>query len=166
MKKERSMSTQSKPVVSLVPPFTRETAILKIRAIEDNWNTRDPERVARGYTADCFWRNRSEFLHGRAEVIAFLTRKWAAELDYRLIKEFWAFDGNRIAVRFAYESHDASGQWHRAYGNENWEFDDAGLSRVRHASINDIAIREEDRLFHWPLGRRPDGHPGLTELGL
>jgi uncharacterized protein len=166
MKKERSMSTQSKPVVSLVPPFTRETAILKIRAVEDNWNTRDPERVARGYTADCFWRNRSEFLHGRAEVIAFLTRKWAAELDYRLIKEFWAFDGNRIAVRFAYESHDASGQWHRAYGNENWEFDDAGLSRTRHASINDIAIREEDRLFHWPLGRRPDGHPGLTELGL
>jgi uncharacterized protein len=166
MKKERSMSTQSKPVVSLVPPFTRETAILKIRAVEDNWNTRDPERVARGYTADCFWRNRSEFLHGRAEVIAFLTRKWAAELDYRLIKEFWAFDGNRIAVRFAYESHDASGQWHRAYGNENWEFDDAGLSRIRHASINDIAIREEDRLFHWPLGRRPDGHPGLTELGL
>jgi uncharacterized protein len=166
MKKERSMSTQSKPVVSLVPPFTRETAILKIRAVEDNWNSRDPERVARGYTANCFWRNRSEFLHGRAEVIAFLTRKWAAELDYRLIKEFWAFDGNRIAVRFAYESHDASGQWHRAYGNENWEFDDAGLSRIRHASINDIAIREEDRLFHWPLGRRPDGHPGLTELGL
>jgi len=160
------MNAQSKPLVNLVPPFTRETAILKIRAVEDNWNTRDPERVAQGYTPDCFWRNRSEFLHGRAEVIAFLTPKWAAELDYRLIKEFWAFDGNRIAVRFAYESHDASGQWHRAYGNENWEFDDAGLSRIRHASINDLAIREEDRLFRWPLGRRPDEHPGLTELGL
>ena len=160
------MNAQSKPVVSLVPPFTKETAILKIRAVEDNWNTRDPERVARGYTTDCFWRNRSEFLHGRAEIIAFLTRKWAAELDYRLIKELWAFDGSRIAVRFAYESHDASGQWHRAYGNENWEFDDAGLSRIRHASINDLDIREEGRLFRWPLGRRPDEHPGLTELGL
>jgi uncharacterized protein len=160
------MSTQSKAAASLLPPFTRETAILKIRAVEDNWNTREPERVARGYSVDCYWRNRSEFLHGREEVTAFLRRKWAAELDYRLIKELWAFGGNRIAVRFAYESHDASGQWRRSYGNENWEFDDAGLSRIRHASINDLAIREEERLFRWPLGRRPDEHAGLTELGL
>jgi uncharacterized protein len=160
------MSTQAKTPPPLVPPFTRETAILKIRAVEDNWNSRDPERVARGYSLDCYWRNRSEFLHGRAEVTAFLSRKWAAELDYRLIKELWAFGGNRIAVRFAYESHNTSGQWFRAYGNENWEFDDAGLSRIRHASINDLAIREEDRLFHWPLGRRPDGHPELSDLGL
>jgi uncharacterized protein len=160
------MSTESKPTVSLVPPFTRETAILKIRAVEDNWNSRDPERVARGYSQDCRWRNRSEFLDGRAEVIAFLRRKWATELDYRLIKELWTFDGNRIAVRFAYESHNDSGQWHRSYGNENWEFDAAGLSRIRHASINDLPIKEADRLFRWPLGRRPDDHPGLTELGL
>jgi len=160
------MSTQSKPTVSLVPPFTRETAILKIRAVEDNWNTRDPERVALGYSLDCHWRNRSEFLNGRAEVIAFLKRKWATELDYRLIKELWCFEGNRIAVRFAYESHNDSGQWHRSYGNENWEFDATGLSRIRHASINDLLIKEADRLFRWPLGRRPDDHPGLTELGL
>lgn len=160
------MSTQEKTVAPLVPPFTKETAILKIRLIEDNWNTRDPERVSRGYTPDCYWRNRSEFLHGRGEVVAFLARKWAAELDYRLIKELWVFGGNRIAVRFAYESHDASGLWYRSYGNENWEFDDAGLSRVRHASINDLAIREEERLFRWPFGRRPDDHPGLTDLGL
>ena len=160
------MSTQPKPVVSLVPPFTRETAILKIRAVEDNWNSRDPERVGRGYTTDCFWRNRSEFFHGRAEVLAFLKRKWTTELDYRLIKELWSFDGNRIAVRFAYESHDDSGQWHRSYGNENWEFDDSGLSRIRHASINDLPIKEQERLFHWPLGRRPDDQAGLTELGL
>jgi nuclear transport factor 2 (NTF2) superfamily protein len=160
------MNAQVNPIVKLVPPFTRETAILKIRAVEDNWNTRDPERVARGYSPDCYWRNRSEFLNGRDEVQAFLARKWSQELDYRLIKELWSFGGNRIAVRFAYESHDPSGAWHRSYGNENWEFDDAGLSRLRHASINDLAIKEEDRLFHWPLGRRPDGHPGLTELGL
>jgi uncharacterized protein len=160
------MNAQTKPTPSLVPPFTQETAIRKIRVVEDNWNSRDPARVARGYSPDCFWRNRSEFLRGRAEVIAFLTRKWSAELNYRLIKELWAFGGNRIAVRFAYESHDASGQWYRAYGNENWEFDDAGLSRIRHASINDLAIREEDRLFRWPLGRRPDEHPGLIDLGL
>jgi uncharacterized protein len=160
------MSTPSRPAVSLVPPFTEETAILKVRAVEDNWNTRDPERVARGYSEDCYWRNRSEFLHGRAEVIAFLTRKWSGELDYRLIKEIWAFGGNRIAVRFAYESHNAAGQWFRSYGNENWEFDAAGFSKIRHASINDVAIKEDERLFHWPLGRRPDGHPGLTELGL
>jgi nuclear transport factor 2 (NTF2) superfamily protein len=160
------MSTPSKPTPSLAPPFTRETAILKIRAVEDNWNSRDPERVARGYSLDCFWRNRSEFVHGREEVTAFLTRKWARELDYRLIKELWTVEENRIAVRFVYESHDASGQWYRSYGNENWEFDAAGLSRVRHASINDLAIKEEDRLFRWPLGRRPDDHPGLTELNL
>ena len=160
------MSTQPKPAVALVPPFTMETAILKIRAVEDNWNSRDPERVSRGYSLDCFWRNRSEFLHGRPEVVAFLTRKWAKELDYRLIKELWAFGGNRIAVRFAYESHDDSGQWYRSYGNENWEFDAAGLSKIRHACINDLPIKEQDRLLRWPLGRRPDDHPGLTELGL
>lgn len=160
------MSTQPKSAAVLVPPFTKETAILKIRAVEDNWNSRDPERVARGYSLDCYWRNRSELLRGRAEVITFLIRKWAMELDYRLIKELWAFGENRIAVRFAYESHDASGQWFRSYGNENWEFDDAGLSRIRHASINDLAIREEDRLFRWPLGRRPDDHPGLSDLDL
>ena len=160
------MSMQSKPTTSLVPPFTKETAILKIRAVEDNWNTRDPERVVRGYSPDCHWRNRAEFLNGHAEVLAFLRRKWATELDYRLIKELWCFDGNRIAVRFAYESHNDSGQWHRSYGNEDWEFDESGLSRIRHASINDLPIKEADRLFRWPLGRRPDDHPGLTELGL
>jgi uncharacterized protein len=160
------MNAPAKPVVSLVPPFTRETAILKIRAVEDKWNTRDPETVVKGYTVDCHWRNRAQFLNGRAEILAFLQRKWSAELDYRLIKELWSFDGNRIAVRFAYESHNDSGQWHRSYGNENWEFDDAGLSRIRHASINDLPIREQDRLFRWPLGHRPDDHPGLTELGL
>jgi nuclear transport factor 2 (NTF2) superfamily protein len=159
------MSAQSKPT-PLLPPFTRETAILKIRAVEDNWNSRDPERVARGYSPDCYWRNRSEFIHGREEVVAFLKRKWAAELEYRLIKELWTFAENRIAVRFAYESHGASGQWFRSYGNENWEFDAAGLSKLRYASINDLAIREEDRLFRWPLGRRPDDHPGLTDLNL
>ena len=160
------MGTPSRPAVGLVPPFTRETAILKIRAVEDNWNTRDPERVSRGYSLDCYWRNRAEFIHGRDEVIAFLRRKWGKELDYRLIKELWSFDGNRIAVRFAYESHDDSGQWYRSYGNENWEFDEAGLSKIRHASINDLPIKEADRLFRWPLGRRPDNHPGLSDLGL
>lgn len=160
------MNMPSKPAVSLLPPFTRETATLKVRAVEDNWNSRDPERVGRGYSVDCHWRNRSEFLNGRAEVIAFLTRKWSEELEYRLIKEIWAFDGSRIAVRFAYESHDKTGQWHRSYGNENWEFDTSGLSRIRHASINDLPIKEQERLFRWPLGRRPDDHPGLTELGL
>jgi uncharacterized protein len=160
------MSTPSHPTPSLVPPFTRETAILKVRAVEDNWNTRDPERVSRGYSPDCFWRNRAEFLHGRSDVISFLRRKWAAELDYRLIKELWAFGGNRIAVRFAYEWHNDSGQWYRSYGNENWEFDEAGLSKIRHASINDVVIREEERLFRWPLGRRPDDHPSLSDLKL
>jgi len=160
------MNAQPKIPVSLVPPFTRETAILKVRAAEDNWNSRNPEQVSRGYTIDSRWRNRSEFLTGRTEIIAFLTRKWAQELDYRLIKELWAFGENRIAVRFAYESHDPSGQWHRSYGNENWEFDAAGLMKRRHASINDLPIKEQDRLFHWPLGRRPDDHPGLSDLDL
>jgi nuclear transport factor 2 (NTF2) superfamily protein len=160
------MSAPSQPALKLVPPFTLDTAILKVRAVEDNWNSRDPERVARAYTTDCHWRNRSEFIDGREAVTEFLKRKWSQELEYRLIKEIWAFGGNRIAVRFAYESHDAAGQWRRAYGNENWEFDQAGLSKIRHASINDVNIREEDRLFRWPLGRRPDNHPGLTALGL
>ena len=150
----------------IAPPFTRETAMLKVRAAEDNWNSRDPERVALGYSLESRWRNRSEFLNGRAEIVAFLKRKWAAELEYRLIKEMWAFGESRIAVRFAYESHDASGQWHRSYGNENWEFGSDGLMTRRHASINDLAIGEEDRLFRWPLGRRPDDHPGLSDLGL
>jgi hypothetical protein len=150
----------------LVPPFTRETAILKVRAAENNWNSRNPEQVARGYTVDSRWRNRSEFINGRDEIIAFLTRKWSKELDYRLIKELWAFDENRIAVRFAYESHDQSGQWFRSYGNEMWDFDAAGLMQRRHASINDLAIHEQERLYRWPLGTRPEGHPGLSELGL
>ena len=150
----------------LVPPFTRETAILKVRAAENNWNSRNPEQVARGYTVDSRWRNRSEFIDGRDEIIAFLTRKWSKELDYRLIKELWAFDENRIAVRFAYESHDPSGQWFRSYGNEMWEFDAAGLMQRRHASINDLAIKEQERLYRWPSGPRPEGHPGLTELVL
>jgi nuclear transport factor 2 (NTF2) superfamily protein len=148
------------------PPFTRETAIQKVRLAEDAWNSRDPERVAPAYTLDSRWRNRSEFVAGRSEIIAFLQRKWSRELEYRLIKELWAFQGDRIAVRFAYESRDASGNWFRSYGNENWEFDEHGLMRARHASINDLAITDSQRMFHWPLGRRPDGHPGLTELGL
>ena len=148
------------------PPFTRETAIEKVRKAEDAWNNRDPQKVALAYTPDSRWRNRHEFVHGREEIVAFLTRKWEREFDYRLIKELWAFAGNRIAVRFAYESHDASGQWFRSYGNENWEFDENGLMAMRHASINDLAITEEQRLFHWPSGRRPDDHPGLSELGL
>ena len=149
-----------------LPPYTLESAIRKVRMAEDAWNTRDPQRVALAYTRDSRWRNRAEFLHGRDDVIAFLKRKWAAELDYRLIKELWSFDGNRIAVRFAYESHNDSGQWHRSYGNENWEFDAAGLSRIRHASINDLPIKEEERLFRWPLSRRPDDHPSLSDLKL
>jgi hypothetical protein len=149
-----------------LPPFTRETAIQKIRLAEDAWNSRDPERVSLAYTPDSRWRNRSEFVNGRAEIIAFLTRKWSKELEYRLIKELWAFNDNRIAVRFAYEFHDDSGNWYRSYGNENWEFDDDGLMRVRHASINDLSIEEPDRKYHWPLGRRPDDHSGLGDLGL
>ncbi|GHE68665.1 hypothetical protein GCM10014715_23000 [Streptomyces spiralis] len=149
-----------------VPPFTRESAIEKVRLAEDAWNTRDPERVALAYTVDSRWRNRAEFVDGREEIVSFLTRKWARELDYRLIKELWTFEGNRIAVRFAYECHDDSGNWFRSYGNENWEFDDEGLMRVRLASINDLPIKEEERKYHWPLGRRPDDHPGLSDLGL
>jgi uncharacterized protein len=149
-----------------LPPFTREAAIQKVRMAEDSWNSRDPEKVSLAYTLDSRWRNRSEFVNGRAEIIAFLTRKWSRELDYRLIKELWAFNDNRIAVRFAYEWYDDSGSWYRSYGNENWEFESDGLMRVRHASINDLTIEESDRKYHWPLGRRPDGHPGLSELGL
>lgn len=151
---------------SLVPPFTRDIAIKKVRLAEDGWNGRDPEKVSLVYTPDSEWRNRSEFVKGRSEIVAFLKRKWSKELDYRLIKEVWAFDTNRIAVRFAYESHDDSGNWFRSYGNENWEFDEHGLIRRRFASINDLPIKESDRKFHWPLGRRPDGHPGLSDLGL
>ncbi len=149
-----------------LPPFTRETAVAKVRAAEDAWNTRDPERVAAAYTVDSRWRNRSEFVTGRQEIQEFLTRKWARELDYRLIKDLWAFDGDRIAVRFAYEWHDDSGNWFRSYGNENWEFDEQGLMRRRYASINDLPIAASTRLFTWPQGRRPDDHPGLAELGL
>jgi len=148
------------------PPFTEETAVRKIRAAEDGWNGRDPAKVALAYTPDSKWRNRSKFVLGRSEIEAFLTRKWEKELEYRLIKELWAFTENRIAVRFAYEWHDAQGVWYRSYGNENWEFDEAGLMKTRHASINDLQISEADRKFHWPQGRRPDDHLGLTELGL
>jgi nuclear transport factor 2 (NTF2) superfamily protein len=137
-----------------------------VRLAEDGWNSRDPHRVSLAYTEDSQWRNRAEFPTGRAEIVAFLTRKWVKELDYRLIKELWAFTDDRIAVRFAYEAHDDSGQWFRSYGNENWEFDSAGLMRWRFASINDLPIKDSDRKFHWPLGRRPDDHPGLSELGL
>ena len=149
-----------------VPPFSRETAIQKIRMAEDGWNSRDPQRVSMVYTPDSQWRNRAEFPRGRAEIVEFLTRKWAKELDYRLIKELWAFDGNRIAVRFAYEWHDDAGHWFRSYGNENWQFDDYGLMALRYASINDLPILESERKFFWPLGRRPDDHAGLTDLGL
>jgi uncharacterized protein len=148
-----------------LPPFTSETAPQKVRMAEDAWNTRDPARVALAYTADSRWRNRSEFLQGREAIEAFLARKWARELDYRLIKELWAFRENRIAVRFAYEWHDG-GHWFRSYGNENWEFDEHGLMRLRLASINDLPIAEADRLYRWPLGRRPDAHPSLSDLRL
>ena len=148
------------------PPFTEETAAQKVRMAEDAWNGRDPAKVALAYTPDSKWRNRAEFLDGRAEIEAFLTRKWNRELDYRLIKELWTFGGNRIAVRFAYEYHDDSGNWFRAYGNENWEFDENGLMRRRLASINDLPIAENDRKYRWPLGRRPDDHPSLSDLGL
>ncbi|MEM8789049.1 MAG: nuclear transport factor 2 family protein [Pseudomonadota bacterium] len=148
-----------------LPPFTRKTAIEKVRLAEDGWNSRDPAKVALAYTPDSEWRNRAEFLRGREQIESFLTRKWAKELDYRLIKELWAHDGNRIAVRYAYEYHDDSGNWFRAYGNENWEFDENGYMAVRHASINEHPITEEHRKFRWPLGRRPDEHPGLSEFG-
>ena len=149
-----------------MPPFTRETAIQKARMAEDAWNSRDPEKVSLAYTPESAWRNRGEFLTRREAIIVFLTRKWARELDYRLIKEVWAHDGARIAVRFAYEWRDDSGNWFRSYGNENWEFDEAGLMARRIASINDTPIAAADRKFHWPLGRRPDDHPSLSELGL
>jgi uncharacterized protein len=148
------------------PPFTRDTAIIKIRTAEDAWNSRDPHRVALAYTEDSQWRNRAEFINGRAQIVAFLTRKWNKELDYRLIKELWAFADNRIAVRFAYEWHDDSGNWFRSYGNENWEFDAAGVMQRRLASINDLPITEADRKYHWPFGPRPDDHLGLSDLGL
>jgi uncharacterized protein len=148
------------------PPFTRETATQKVRLAEDGWNSRDPQRVALAYTVDSQWRNRAEFPVGREQIIEFLTRKWRRELDYRLIKELWAFIDNRIAVRFAYEWRDDSGSWYRSYGNENWEFDPRGLMRRRYASINDLAITASERKFHWPQGRRPDDHPSLSELGL
>lgn len=149
-----------------LPPFTAATAAQKARAAEDAWNSCDPERVSLAYTEDCRWRNRAEFIEGRAQIVDFLRRKWAKELDYRLIKEVWTQEGNRIAVRFAYEWHDDSGQWYRSYGNENWEFDEEGLMRRRVASINDLPIQPQDRKFHWPRGRRPDDHPGLSDLGL
>lgn len=149
-----------------LPPFTAETAAQKARMAEDAWNSRDPARVALAYTEDSRWRNRSEFFQGRAAIEAFLVRKWKAELEYRLIKEVWAHAGARIAVRFVYECHDPAGAWFRAHGNEQWEFDEHGLMRRREASINDVAIDERDRRFRWPLGRRPDDHPGLTALGL
>jgi nuclear transport factor 2 (NTF2) superfamily protein len=149
-----------------LPPFTAETAAVKVRAAEDAWNTRDPDRVSLAYTPDTVWRNRAEFPVGREQVRAFLQRKWARELDYRLIKELWAFGGDRIAVRFAYEWHDDAGRWYRSYGNENWEFAPNGLMHRRHASINDLPIEEADRKFRWPPGRRPDDHPGLSQLGL
>ena len=148
------------------PPFTRETAMQKVRMAEDSWNNRDPEKVVLAYTPDSQWRNRNEFPKGRDEIVAFLKRKWAKEHEYRLIKELWAFEGNRIAVRFAYEWHDDAGQWWRSYGNENWEFDENGLMQKRYASINDLAIQASERLFHWPQGRRPDDHKGLSDFGL
>ena len=150
----------------IAPPFTKQTAVRKVRAAEDGWNSRDPQRVSLAYSPDSRWRNRSEFINGREEIVAFLTRKWASELEYRLIKQMWCFDENKIAVRFAYESHDPAGEWKRSYGNENWEFDANGLMTRRHASINDLAISEGERLFHWPLGRRPDDHASLSDLGL
>ena len=149
-----------------LPPFDRETAIKKVRLAEDGWNSRDPEKVSLAYSIDSSWRNRSEFVTGREAIVQFLTRKWKRELDYRLIKELWAFTENRIAVRFAYEWHDDSGNWFRSYGNENWEFNADGLMQRRYASINDLPIKESERKYHWPLGRRPDDYPGLSQLGL
>jgi nuclear transport factor 2 (NTF2) superfamily protein len=159
--------TSQTPTRPPLPPFTRETAIQKVRGAENGWNSRDAEKVATAYTVDSWWRNRSEFIQGRPAIVEFLTRKWRKELDYRLVKELWAFDGSRIAVRFAYEWHDDSGNWFRSYGNENWEFDESGLMHHRHASINDLPIKESDRKFLWDApGPRPAGHPGLSDLGL
>jgi nuclear transport factor 2 (NTF2) superfamily protein len=152
--------------MSIVPPFTEATAIEKVRLAENAWNSRDPERVSLAYTPESRWRNRAEFVTGRDEIVRFLARKWAKELDYRLIKELWTFAGDRIAVRFAYEWHDDSGNWFRSYGNENWAFDETGLMRRRYASINDLPITEQERKYRWPLGPRPEDHPGLSELGL
>jgi nuclear transport factor 2 (NTF2) superfamily protein len=149
-----------------LPPFTRDSAIRKVRLAEDGWNSRDPDKVALAYTPDSRWRNRAEFVTGRTEIAQFLDRKWKKELDYRLIKELWAVEGNRIAVRYAYEWHDDSGNWFRTFGNENWEFDEHGLMARRYACLNDMPIKEEERQFRWPLGRRPDDHPGLSDLGL
>jgi nuclear transport factor 2 (NTF2) superfamily protein len=157
------MMTVTRPPL---PPFTAETAAQKARLAEDAWNSRNPEKIALAYTEDSRWRNRSEILSGREAIVAFLQRKWAKEHDYRLIKEVWAFSHNRIAARFAYEWHNDQGQWFRSYGNENWEFDEHGLMQTRHASINDIAIHDSERLFFWPSGRRPDDHPSLSDLGL
>jgi len=157
---------EAKQVRPPVPPFDRDSAIQKVRLAEDAWNSRDPERVSLGYTVDSVWRNRAEFITGREAIVQFLRRKWARELDYRLIKELWAVSGERIAVRFAYEWHDDSGRWFRSYGNENWEFDGNGLMRRRHASINDLPISETERKYFWPPGRRPDGHSGLSDLDL
>ena len=157
------MSDEQRPPF---PPFATETAVEKVRKAEDGWNSRDPAKVALAYTQDSVWRNRSEFLQGRPAIIEFLTRKWRAEAEYRLIKELWAFTGNRIAVRFCYEWHDAAGQWFRSHGNENWEFTPSGLMRARHASINDVPIQAAARKFHWPQGPRPADHPGLSDLGL
>lgn len=149
-----------------LPPFTRESALQKVRAAEDGWNSRDPQKVSEAYCADSLWRNRCEFIRGTEEIIRFLTRKWIKEIEYRLIKELWSFEGNRIAVRFAYEWCDDSGNWYRSYGNENWEFAEDGRMKLRYASINDLPIKETERKFYWPQGRRPDDHPGLSELGL
>jgi nuclear transport factor 2 (NTF2) superfamily protein len=157
------MAENSRPPI---PPFSKETAVQKVRMAEDGWNSRDPDKVSLAYTIDSTWRNRAEFISGRKEIVEFLKRKWARELEYRLIKEMWAFTDNRIAVRFAYEWHDDSGDWFRSYGNENWEFGPDGLMQRRIASINDVPIKESDRKYHWPLGRRPDNHPGLSELSL
>jgi nuclear transport factor 2 (NTF2) superfamily protein len=158
-----SMTEQARPPL---PPFSLDDAMTKVRKAEDAWNGKQPELVAMAYTPDSKWRNRSEFINGRNEIVTFLTQKWAKENDYRLIKEIWAHDQNRIAVRFAYEWHNEQGNWFRSYGNENWEFDDKGFMKARHASINDLAITESERKFLWPSGRRPDDHPGLSELGL
>ncbi|MDM5179222.1 nuclear transport factor 2 family protein [Massilia sp. DJPM01] len=157
------MNPESRPPL---PPFDHTSATLKVRLAEDGWNSRDPSRVSLAYTGDSRWRNRAEFINGRPDIIGLLTRKWTREIEYRLIKELWSCTSNRIAVRFAYEWRDDAGNWFRSYGNENWEFDQLGLMAVRHASINDLPIKESERKFHWPQGRRPDDHPGLSELGL
>src|ERR1700759_2589135 len=167
LRPKETMSTSNEKIQRPpLPPFPRETAIEKVRLAENGWNSRAPQKVALAYTVDSWWRNRAEFIQGRPAIIEFLTRKWRKELDYRLIKELWTFEGSRIAVRFAYESHDDSGNWFRSYGNENWEFAEDGLMRLRYACINDLPIKESERKYHWPLGPRPDDNQGLTALGL